>query len=406
MATGAASGQFRYQAVDRSGRRVRGLADAASERVLTSELESRGLVVVEVEPAAGAMDNAQRAGSGSRAEVLEATRAIAALLAAGVPLARALSIGASIVPPGMAGTMEDVRARISTGTALSEALGRHPRLFPPMYRGVVRAGERSGALAEAFASLVQQLEGEARLRARLLSATIYPALLAVAGTITVAVLVLFVLPRFAELLADAHASLPRSTAAVLATSHWLQGAWPFLLGAIGLLVGGAFAAWRTAEGRRAMATMLVRAPLVGTLRRNILASRFARLLAVLLGGGAPLLVALDDTYESLVDPLARDEVARVRARVREGRTLHGALAEGDLFPPVLARLVAVGEESGSLLAFLQRSAELCEERADRTLQRLVTFIEPAMIVTFGVLIAFVALSLLQAIYGVDATSFR
>ena len=406
MATTTAPGQFRYQAVDRTGRRVRGVAEAASERVLTSELESRGLVVVDVELAAVAPDATRQPGTGSRAEVLEATRAIAALLGAGVPLARALSIGSSIVPPAMAATMEEVRARISTGTALSEALAHHPRLFPPMYRGVVRAGERSGALADAFGSLVQQLESEARVRARLLSATIYPALLAVAGTITVGVLVLFVLPRFAELLADAHASLPRSTAALLATSHWLQHAWPFVLGGIVVLVAIVLAASRTDAGRRAIATVLVRAPVLGTLRRNILASRFARLLVVLLGGGAPLLVALDDTWESLVDPLARDEVARVRARVREGRTLHGALGEGELFPPVLARLVAVGEESGSLLAFLQRSAELCEERADRTLQRLVTFVEPAMIVTFGLLIAFVALSLLQAIYGVDATSFR
>lgn len=163
---------------------------------------------------------------------------------------------------------------------------------------------------------------------------------------------------------------------------------------------------RTEAGTRAIADLLVRAPVVGTLRRNILASRLARLLSVLLGGGAPLLTALDDTFDSLSDPLARDEVARVRARVREGRSLHGALAEGSLFPPVLARLVAVGEESGSLRAFLERSAELCEERAERTLERLVTFIEPAMIVAFGILIAFVALSLLQAIYGVDATTFR
>jgi type II secretory pathway component PulF len=119
-----------------------------------------------------------------------------------------------------------------------------------------------------------------------------------------------------------------------------------------------------------------------------------------------LLTALDDTYESLADPLARDEVARIRARVREGRSLHDALGAGSLFPGVVPRLVAVGEESGNLRDFLARTADLCEERADRTLQRLVTIIEPAMILAFGVLIAFVALSLLQAIYGVDASAFR
>ena len=406
MTTGGTLASFSYRAVDAAGRRVRGVTEAASVGAVTRELEARGLVVIEVADASAAPLVAGGPRGGSAQEVLEATRALAALLAAGVPLARALTIGASIVPSRIAATLDDVRVRISAGSSLADALARHPRTFSPLYRGVVRAGERGGELAEAFASLSKQLEGEARLRSRLLSATIYPGLLAVAGMIAVSVIVLFVLPRFAELLEGAHAELPRSTAALLAISHWLKGAWPLVLGAALLATAGGAAASRTEGGQRAIATLLLRTPLVGTLRRDVLAARFARLLAVLLGGGAPLLRALDDTFDSLADPLARDEVARVRARVREGRSLHGALGEGALFPPVLARLVAVGEESGQLRGFLAQSAELCEERAERTLQRLVTFVEPAMILAFGVLIAFVALSLLQAIYGVDATTFR
>ncbi|HEX2780487.1 MAG TPA: type II secretion system F family protein [Gemmatimonadaceae bacterium] len=406
MTTDTAIGSFSYEAVDATGRRLRGRGDAASASALTRDLEARGLVVLDVATSDSAAGSTPSSRTGSRQEVLEATRALAALLTAGVPLARALTIGASIVPASIAGTLDDVGVRISSGMALSEALGRHPRLFSPLYRGVVRAGERSGALGDAFASLARQLEGEARVRAKLLAATIYPMLLAVAGTITIAVLVLFVLPRFAELLQDAHARLPRSTAALLDASRWLEHGWPALLAAVLVASGGLAAAARTERGRRSLSVLMVRVPLFGDLRRNVLASRFARLLGVLLEGGAPMLLALDDACDSLVDPLARDEVARVRARVREGRSLHGALAEGSLFPPVLARLVAVGEESGSVLAFLERGAELCEERADRTLQRVVTFVEPLMIVGFGLLIAFVALSLLQAIYGVDAATFR
>jgi general secretion pathway protein F len=396
---------FSWQAVDAGGRRVRGTGEAASAIALTRELEGRGLVVLDVGNATGAR-LASGPGAGSRQDVLEATRALGALLTAGVPLVRALTIAGSIVPPRVAATLDDVRGRISAGGSLADALGRHPGAFSPLYRGVVRAGERSGDLAESFTALAKQLDGEARLRARLLSATIYPALLAVAGTITIALLVLFVLPRFAELLADAHSSLPATTAALLAASHWLGRSWPVVIAALAAIAATVPLIARSPGGRRAIATFLVRAPVVGTLRRNILASRLARLLSVLLGGGAPLLTALDDSFDSLSDPLARDEVARVRALVREGRSLHGALAEGSLFPPVLARLVAVGEESGSLRSFLERSAELCEERAERSLERLVTLIEPAMIVAFGIVIAFVALALLQAIYGVNAASFR
>lgn len=401
-----AADRFEYQAVDAQGRRVRGSADAATAAALTHDLEGRGLVVVSVAAANGAATTQEAGRTSPAQDVLEATRALAALLGAGVPLSRALAIGRSVVPAGVAATLDDVRARVATGTSLAEALRRHPRTFTRPYCGVVRAGERSGDLAGAFALLARQLEADGRVRARLVAATTYPALLAVAGSITVVVLVQFVLPRFAELLESAGTRLPRSTAALLAASRWLSGAWPFVLGAVGLAGVAAAAVMRTGWGRRAFATLLVRTPLVGTPRRHLLAAQFARLLAVLLGGGAPLLTALDDTVESLADPLAREEAMRVRARVREGRSLHAALAEGTLFPPLLARLVAVGEESARLREFLEQGAAMCEARVERSLQRLVTLLEPAMIAGFGVIVALVALSLLQAIYGVDATSFR
>ena len=341
-----------------------------------------------------------------RQDVLEATRALAALLGARVPLARALSIAASMVPPGMGAVLEDVRLRIAAGSALAPALGAHPRAFSRLYLGVARSGERSGDLRAAFAALTRQLEAEARLRARLQAATVYPLVLAAAGIVTVAVLVRFVLPRFAELLTGASASLPWSTGILLATSAWAGRAWPWLAGAVVFGVAAVPVALRREGGRRWIAALSVSLPLVGTLRRTILAARFARLLGVLLGSGAPLLTALDDAADSVVDPLARDEISRVRAAVREGSSLHAAIAGGTLFPPMLARLVAVGEESGRLREFLDHAAELCEERTERMLLRLVTLLEPAMIALFGLIIAFVALSLLQAIYGVDATTFR
>ncbi len=150
----------------------------------------------------------------------------------------------------------------------------------------------------------------------------------------------------------------------------------------------------------------MRLPVVGALRRYTLAARFARLTGVLLTGGAPLLLALDDVLASIADPLARDETSRIRDRVHDGVALHRAVSEGTLFPPVLGRLVAVGEESGKLEEFLTRAADFCEDRAERILARLVALAEPAMILVFGALVAFVALSLLQALYGIDASAFR
>jgi type IV pilus assembly protein PilC len=127
---------------------------------------------------------------------------------------------------------------------------------------------------------------------------------------------------------------------------------------------------------------------------------------VLLGGGAPLLTALDDTIESIGDPIARDDCVRIRTRVREGSSLRAAIAEGSLFPQMLAQLVGVGEDAGQLQVFLMKAADIFEQRTERATQRLATMAEPAMIVVFGVIVAFVALSLLQAIYGINANSFK
>jgi general secretion pathway protein F len=397
---------YAYRAVDAAGKRFRGQGEAATPALLMRTLEERGLLVLEVAEARESGRSAAGFGFGRRRAVLEVTRALAALLPAGMPLARALGTSASVATGPLSDVLGMVRGRVERGESLAAALAAHPEFFPPLYIGLVRAGERSGDLAGAFGRLTEQMEREDRLRARLLSASIYPLLLAVLGGLAIVVLLLFVLPRFVELLDGTGAALPRSTALLLGASATLQRFWPVLL----LLPAGAAAAavaYRTsAAGRRAGAALLLRLPLVGRLRRTLLAARFARLVGVLLGGGAPLFTALGDALESVDDPLARDETARIRGRVREGISLHAAIAETSFFPPLLAQLVAVGEESSQLREFLLKAAEIFEERTEQTMQRLVTLAEPAMIVGFGTLVAFVALSLLQAIYSVNAGAFR
>jgi type II secretory pathway component PulF len=231
-------------------------------------------------------------------------------------------------------------------------------------------------------------------------------LLATAGSIAVTVLLFFVLPRFVVLLEGSGATLPKSTSTLLAFSAALHRGWPVLL--LLPFVGAAFAAWvaNTDEGRRVWSAMMLAIPGVSTLRRYALAGRFARLVGVLLGGGAPLLSALDDTIESIGDPIARDDAVRIRTRVREGSSLKSAVAEGTLFPEMLAQLIGVGEDAGQLKVFLMKAADIFEQRTERATQRLATLAEPAMIVIFGAIVAFVALSLLQAIYGINASSFK
>jgi type II secretory pathway component PulF len=331
---------------------------------------------------------------------------MAALLPVGMPLAQALSAATGVASGDVKAALNEVRARVERGDPLSTALAEHRRLFSPLYVGLVRAGEKSGDLDGAFARLAEQLDRDEQLRGKILSASIYPLLLATAGSIAVSVLLFFVLPRFVTLLEGSGAKLPSSTATLLALSAGLHRIWPVLL--LIPLVITAFAAWvnNTQDGRRAWSGLLLAVPGVATLRRYALAARFARLVGVLLGGGAPLLLALDDTIESIGDPIARDDAQRIRTRVREGSSLRAAVADSTLFPPLLAQLVGVGEEAGQLRIFLLKAADIFEERTERATHRLATLAEPAMIVVFGAVVAFVALSLLQAIYGINAGSFR
>ena len=398
---------FAFTAVSRTGSREHGSAEAASMTALSRTLEARGLIVVDIERVqAAAAPAVDRAWGRSRREVLELTRGLAALLGARLPLSRALTIAGELAQGRVAAAAVDVRSHIDHGESLGSALARHPALFPALYVGVVKAGESSGDLAGAFTVMAEQLERQDRLRGKLLSAAIYPLLLLLASGAAVATLVLVVLPRFAELLDASATTLPWSTAFLLRLSGVASSQWPALLVAAMLAAAGVSVVAGTDRGRRLGARLLLGVPVVGTIRRSALGARFARALGVLLGGGAPILDALEEAAAAVADPIASDEIARVRGRVREGISLAGALAERGIFPPLVPRLVAVGEESGRLDEFLARTAELLEDRAERLLQRLVTLFEPAMIIVLGLVVAFVAMSLLQAIYGVDAGAFR
>jgi type II secretory pathway component PulF len=394
---------FAWQAVDAVGTRKRGKLEAASSRAATLALESSGLLVVDV---AIAQEGTTQLRRKHKNAVLELTRALSALLAAGMPLARALAATRHAVPEPLPAILEEVRREVERGTSLSLALAAHPELFNPLYTGVIRAAEKSGDLAAGFNELSQTLERQHELREKLISLSIYPILLAAVGGAAVIVLITVVMPRFVTLLQGTGAEMPAATSLLLAISD-AAGKYGIVILTTLLIIGIATFSWlSTPGGREAFARVLLSLPLVGPLRSHVLAGRFARLSAVLITNGAAVLNALADAAASMADPIASKEVERVRSEVREGSTLHAALGRGSLFPRLLPQLVAVGEESGKLPLFLVRAADIFERGAQRKLERLVALLEPAMIVMFGGIVAFVALALLQAIYGLNSGALR
>ena len=395
---------YAYKAMNPQGQRTRGRLPGSSPEAIVRDLEGRGLLALEVEEARKG-GGGGGLGFGRRGAVLEFTRAVASLLPAGMPLARALGAGTMAAPESVRPALESVRSKVERGDGLASSLAEHPRLFSSLYVGMVRAGEKSGSLDNSFARLTEHLERESELRSKLVSMSIYPALLGLVGIAAVLVLVLFVLPRFSDLLLSSGEALPATTAAVVGIATVVRSEW-WILALQPPLVALLFAWLRTTEqGRKTGAKVLIHLPLIGAWRRQHLAATFARMVGELVSGGAPLLLALDDARDCMTDTVAKDETDRIRRLVREGSSLNGAIAQGGLFPPVLTQLVALGEEAGRLADFLLKAAELLEKKTERALERLVALVEPAMIVGFGGIVAVVALALLQAIYGVNAGSF-
>ena len=380
------------------------MVEAPTSDVATSVLRARGLIVLDV-----AASEATQGFFGSRirsGDLAEFTRALSALLPAGLPLPRALSVARDIAPASLRRALADVQTRVERGSTFADALAAHPQAFPASYAGLVRAGERAGNLDGSVARLAAAIEGEQQFRAKLLTAAIYPTLLAFVGGGAILVLLMVVLPRFGALFAASGSALPASTSIVLSFSNALRAyAVPF---GLVLVMLAALTIW-LATSRDAADTrsrLFLATPLVSGFYREVLAARTARVIAILLGGGAPFVGALDDAAKSLDDPSAQREVLRIRARVREGVSPAAAVAEGTLFPPILARLVAAGEESSQLEAFFSKAADLFEERAKRAAARFVALAEPSLIVAFGLVVGLIALALVQAIYGINITPMR
>ncbi|MGW8267694.1 MAG: type II secretion system F family protein, partial [Longimicrobiales bacterium] len=216
---------FAYRAIDAQGRRTRGHLPGSSPDAVIRDLEGRGLVALAVEEDRKSGNGNGGLGLGRRRAVLEFTRAVGALLPAGMPLARALAAGTVAAPASVRPALENVRSKVDRGEELASALAEHPRLFSSLYVGMVRAGEKSGSLDTAFQRLGEHLEREGELRSKLVSMSIYPALLGLVGIAAILVLVLFVLPRFSDLLLSSGTALPATTAAVVGVAMAAQAHW-------------------------------------------------------------------------------------------------------------------------------------------------------------------------------------
>ena len=400
---GEATQQFRYRAATTDGRLVDGVLSAASERAALASLEERALVPVELTLSSDVMI-ARRAARTSQRDALGAwARTLATLLAASIPLDRALAfVMATSTHARVAIASSRLREAVQRGESLSAAMQREPDVFSPVIVAMVGAGEEAGALDAAFARMAVYLEEQRALREQLRASLSYPALLGVVASIAVLVLMLFVVPRFATMLDELGGTLPLSTRLLLGVSDIAQRWW--WLGGLALLgaVAGA-RAWLADPARRERwHAARWRLPVAGPIEEGLETARFLRTSATLLESGASVLSSLNGARSAVVNAAFRRRLDQAIEDVRRGRTI--ATAMTGLLPPLALELIAAGEESGSLPELAMQAGERADEDAQRSLRRLVAFVEPALILLFGLLVGFVALAMLQAIYSVNAAT--
>ncbi|HYL04374.1 MAG TPA: type II secretion system inner membrane protein GspF [Steroidobacteraceae bacterium] len=390
---------FRYQALDAAGASVSGVVEADTPREARTQLRARGLLPSALDKVHVRQPWARGL---SAAELSLLTRQMATLLESGLTMEQSLAaLIEQAEAPLTREVLAGVKAELMAGASLAAALGSHSRSFPEFYRALVRGGEESGALPTVLQHLADYLDARQALRQKTTLALLYPVLVAIVATAIVTGLLVYVVPQVVQVFQQSRQALPLLTRALIGLSGFLRAAWPYLaVLAVGSAVVTRMALRRPAIRRRWHALVL-NLPWLGPLARGVDTSRFASTLAILVGGGVPLLAALASGARVMGNAVMREAVERAIERVREGVSLARALGETRAFPPLLVHLVASGEMSGKLEQMLERAARLETQALERRLVVFLTLLEPAMILVMGAVVLMIVLAILLPIIEIN-----
>jgi len=397
---------FVYRAADRRGQTIDGVMEAADARAVIERLHREAYYPIRVSAHAekrGWFAAPSVSGRVRQRDLLAFTQQLATLFEAGVPLDRALAILEDLsLGPRLRVIVADLLRSVRGGASLSEALAKHhPRPFSRLYINMVRAGEKGGVLEITLRRLAEFLESRAAFTEAIISALAYPVVVTAVGAGAVVFLLTFVIPRFATIFSDLKQAIPLPTQILMAVSGGLREYWWVGL----ILVFAAVLGWRmwtgSPEGRLQKDRTLLRLPHVGALMMKIETARFARTLGTMLKSGVPVLGALTVVGDMMSNQVVGRAVSRLSETVKRGGTLASGLAEHANFPPLAIHMVRVGEETGRLEEMLLKTAETFENDVRTELKRLIGLLEPAIILVMGVLVAFIVVAMLMAIFSIN-----
>jgi general secretion pathway protein F len=396
---------YKFEALDEAGKAQSGLLEADNVKAARAQLRSRSLVPLAVNPVgAAANDSAGVSMSRFSRRVFDATslavwtRQIAGLVAAGLPLERALSaMGDESDVARQRELVAHLKSEVNAGSTFARALATAPREFDDVYRAVVAAGEQSGALGTVLEKLADDLEQRQALRAKVMGAMMYPAIVSVVAVLIVIVLMTYVVPQIANVFTSSKRALPTLTVVMLALSSFVRN-WGW---AVGILVGagaaGFVSARRNEAFRRSTDAAFLGLPLFGRLARGYNAARFGGTLAMLAGAGVPILKALQAAAETVNNRAMRADALDALVQVREGASLASALAAKPRYPGLLAMFARLGEQTGQLPTMLGRASSQLSAEVQRRAMSAATIIEPLLIVVMGLIVVMIMLAVMLPI---------
>ncbi|MFK5927663.1 MAG: type II secretion system F family protein [Desulfuromusa sp.] len=392
---------YEYSAFDTQGRKQRGVVEALSQNAASRKLRSQGLFPTSLATARNIVGSAQRTffRQVSAIQLGVATRQLATMLTAGMPLDEALEMVAEQQTKGSLGSvLARVRDDVLQGSAFHAALQVHPKVFPPLYTNMIRVGEASGTLDKVLLQLAEFTDEQARFNSQFKAALTYPLLMFLVGTGVLLFLMTFVVPKITRMLEDLEQALPLPTLLLMSFSHFLAAYWWLLL-IVGIgIIWAARKFSLTAKGRFWFDQKKYRLPLIGPLALQNATARFARTTATLLHSGVPLLTTLEIVQNLLGNNYLQRALEVVREKVTEGAGLSEPLYEAGVFPAMLPQMAAVGERSGELEGMLFKVAEIYEHQVQTRLSGLMALLEPLMILLMGTVVGFIVLAILLPIF--------
>ena len=400
--------RFRYVASDEAARIFEGGLEAEDERGAVRWLRSRGYYPIRIQPE-DARASASVLGSltgpawwPTRQDVLIFTQQFHTLLEAGLEVDRALAILSELVDNRrLQEVTRAVLADVQRGLSLADSLAKHPRIFSRLYVNMARAGEAGGVLEPVLGRVAAFLERTKAIRDEIVSALLYPALVTAVALGAVVVLLNFVIPRFAGIFADSKQLLPPSTRLLLNLSSFTATYWWVFAGGLGLGFLGVHGYLQTGEGRVLWDRAKLRLPVIGRLVRELEVARFTRTFGTLLQSGVPVMTALGIVGETVGNVALTEALPRLKEGVKRGEGIAGPLEACGVFPPMAVHMARVGEETGRLEEMLLKVADVYDGHVKISIKRLLGLLEPLLILSLGLIVGFVVLSILLAIVSVS-----